>query len=156
MIYYHVVAKVKAEDKEAVLFTDLDLDQLKREFLRPYNRGKSIYVDNEWLDLKDLRQVWIIKTALNEEQTRTTIFNDDMASVNRLNANDPTSIIISPGTGYDPLDLLEAGEDVTLKFLNKPPGERFKPISWILRHLSQIAVGVIIALLVAVATHYFF
>lgn len=144
MAYHHVIAKVGAEDKWRVLFSDLSEDQLKKCFIRAYASGKQFLSGHEVVASQDLRSVQIVRTEGTEQVVRDRINEEDLAHIRKLNSTGDL-VIISPGRGYEPEDILDAGADVTSTYIKGPPS--YSPRWW----TSSMKVLAWLAGIVAVA-----
>lgn len=128
MTFHHVIAKVGAEDKFRILFSDLSTEALNKQFIKPYEKGRTFFAGNELISPNDLRSIQIIRTERPEEVERNEINRKDRESIDRL--NDPSSgvFILSVGSGYEPQDIAEVGEDLTHSFIKGHPS--FKAGQW--------------------------
>jgi hypothetical protein len=147
MAYHHVVSKIGPGDKFRVLFSDLSLEELKRRFIAAYERGTSFFSGNDLISPSDLRSVQIIKTARTEQEERESINKASLARIDEINRSSGI-MFISGGSGYDPEDIAEAGEDVTHSLIKGPPG--FKKGKWSkpVRALAWVA-GIVATIIAA-------
>lgn len=151
MTYHHVIAKVGQSDKFRILFADLSLADLKKRFIAPYERGRSFFSGNDLVVPSDLRSVQVVRTAHAEQDERERINQESLAQIDKINRESTGVVFISPGSGYDPEDIAEAGEDVTHSVIKGPPGFRAgkwgnpaKVLAWIAGIVAVvIAAGVI-------------
>jgi hypothetical protein len=147
MPYHHVIAKIGAEEKFRVLFTDLTIEELGERFVKPYEKGNLFFSGNDLISPNDLRSVQIIRTERQNEVERGEINRKDRESIDRLNDSDSGVFFVSLGVGYEPQDIAEAGEDLTNAFIKGHPG--FKAGRWE-SSIKVIAwVGGIVATVVA-------
>jgi hypothetical protein len=128
MPYHHVIAKIGAEEKFRVLFTDLTIGELGERFIKPYEKGHPFFSVNDLISPNDLRSVKIIRTERQNEVERNEMNRKDRESVDRLNDSDSGIFFVSIGVGYEPQDISEAGEDLTHTFIKGHPG--FKAGRW--------------------------
>lgn len=128
MSYHHVIAKIGAEEKFRVLFTDLAIEELSERFIKPYEKGNPFFSGNDLISPNDLRSVQIIRTERQNEVERGEINRKDRENVDRLNASDSGVFFMSFGVGYEPQDIAEAGDDLTHIFIKGHPG--FKAGRW--------------------------
>jgi len=151
MAYHHVIAKVGQSDKLRILFADLSLPDLRARFVAPYELGRSFFSDNGLITPSDLRSVQVIKTERTEQEERERLNNESLARIDKINRESEGLGFISPGSGYDPEDIAEAGEDVTHAVIKGPPGFRagkwstpVKVLAWVAGiGAAVIAAGVI-------------
>jgi len=151
MAYHHVIAKVGQNDKFCVLFADLSLADLKKRFIAPYERGISFFSGNDLVAPAELRSVHVVKTERAEQEDRERINNESRAVIDKINRESAWAVIISPGSGYDPEDIAEAGEDITHSVIKGPPGYRAgkwgnstKVLAWVAGIVAVVvAAGVI-------------
>ncbi len=128
MSYYHVIAKVGAEERFCSLFTDINVEELRERFVKPYENGTSFFSGNALISPNDLRSIQIIRTERQNEVERDEINRKDRESIDRLNNSSSSVFIVSVGGGYEPQDIAEAGEDCTHTFIKGHPG--FKARNW--------------------------
>lgn len=151
MAYHHVIAKVGETDKYRVLFADLSLADLKKRFIAPYERGNSFFSGNDLVVPSDLRSVQIVRTESTEQEEREHINKESRAQIDKINRESSWAVFISPGSGYQPEDIAEAGEDVTHSVIKGPPGFRAgkwgtsaKVVAWVAGIVAVVvAAGVI-------------
>lgn len=148
MPYHHVIAKVGTEEKFRVLFADLTAQELVDLCVRPYEKGNPFFSGKDLISPNDVRSIQIIRTKRKSEIERNEINRQDRESIDRLNNSESGVFFISPGGGYEPQDIAEAGEDVTHAFIKGHPG--YKARSWdsskrIMGWISTIVAAVIAA-----------
>lgn len=118
--FYQVLAAL-GDRKTEMLFSDLTAEKLYQNFVTPYKRGKSFFAGNMIVNPSELRKVQIIETRITEAEARDRINRESLADIAEMNRTSDF-MIISPGRGYDPEDVTEAGVDVTAAFLRGGPG----------------------------------
>ena len=151
MSYYHVIAKVRPDDNFRCLFSDLSAKELRRQFLRPYQLGKSFFSRNDLISPADLKSMHIIRTKRADEVERDEINRAQKARIDELNRSSEHLVFLNFGGGYEPEDILAAGEDVTHAFINGPPGYNAgwnvfpaRVIGWVLSIVAVvIAAGLV-------------
>lgn len=138
MTYFHIIAKVGSEDKFTCLFSDLSPDDLAEKFVKPYEKGQKFFSGNDIYSPADLRSIMIVKTVQTDQIERNEINRKHLNQINEINCISQHVVFISPGGGYEPEDIAEAGEDVTHSFIKGPPGfkagasnAQLKAASWI-------------------------
>jgi len=148
MTYHHVIAKVGQSDKFRILFADLSLADLKERFIGPYERGRSFFSGNDLVVPSDLRSVRVVRTEHAEQDERERINKESLAQIDKINRESTGFVLISPGSGYDPEDIAEAGEDVTHSVIKGPPGFRAgkwsnpaKALAWIAGIVAAVIAG---------------
>ncbi len=118
--FYQVLAAI-GDRKTEMLFSDLTARELGQEFVAPYRRGKTFFAGTTVVNPSELRKVRIIETPVKEAEARDRINRDSLAEIAEMNRTSGL-MIISPGQGYEPEDVAEAGVDVTRTFLRGGPG----------------------------------
>lgn len=118
--FYHLLG-ADGGGKVQVLFSDLDLTELNKSFVKPFRRGESFFAGSRLIRPLELQTILIIETSERESTVRQRINRDDLARIEELN-RDSNIVFLSPGIGYAPEDLLEGGADVTRQFLSQGPG----------------------------------
>ncbi len=73
--------------------------------------------------MSDIRTVLIVRTERPEADECAEINGASLKEIERLNAQSDGVVIVSPGRGYEPEDILDAGDDVTSHFIKGPPGQ---------------------------------
>jgi len=151
MAYHHVIAKTGQNDRFCVLFADLSLAELKKRFIAPYERGISFFAGNDLVAPSDLRSLQVVKTEHPEQKEREDINKESCAQIDKINRESPGMMFTSPGSGYDPEDIIVAGEDITHSVIKGPPGFRAgkwgtstKVLAWVAGIVAVVvAAGVI-------------
>jgi hypothetical protein len=138
MPYHHVIAKVAAEEKFRVLFTDLTVEELAERFVKPYEKGNPFFSGNDLISPNELRSVQIIRTERQNEVEREELNRKDREKFDRLNSSGSGIFVLTVAGGYDPQDIAEAGQDLTHTFIKGHPGYKagrwepsIKVIAWI-------------------------
>jgi hypothetical protein len=121
MSYYHVLVSVSGSTRIEVLFADLSLSELRTKFVKPYKRGSTFLAASKVIKPDELRSIRIIESEDKEADARRRINDADLADIAEMNRSGEI-MIISPGIGYQPEHLAEAGDDVTSRFLDTGPG----------------------------------
>jgi len=121
MSYYHVLVSISGSARIEVLFADMSVSELKTKFLKPYKRGSTFLAASKVIKPDELRSIRIIETEDKEADARRKINDADLADIAEMNRSGGV-MIISPGRGYQPEHLAEAGDDVTSHFLDTGPG----------------------------------
>jgi hypothetical protein len=139
MPYYHVIAKTASENKHRCLFSDLNIGDLKKRFIEPYELGKSFFSGNDLFSPTDIKSVLIVVTQRPDQIERDEINRKDREQINEINRTSKHCFFLSVGGGYDPEDIAQAGDDVTHTFIKGPPGfksSRFAPsakvVGWVI------------------------
>lgn len=153
MPYFHVLVTLQnfSESKRSVL-ADLSETHLQKRFLAQYRKGKTFLSGNEVIDAKQITTVTIIRTERTSAEELKTIQDNSYAAVQEFNRSQDSAVLISAGRGFDPEDIIEAGEDVTATYISLPPGEgRWSFIAAVISHpwVSTIVTGLIVAGLAA-------
>ena len=134
------------------VYLSLSEKELNKLFLKPYQQGKNFLSDNEVLIVLEIKKVTIIKTERKSEVELKEIQEKSWREVEEFNRTSDSFTLIRPGRGYDSADIVEAGQDVTGKYILGPPGQgsSLSIISGIINHpwISAIGTGLIVAALV--------
>lgn len=145
MSFFQIIAKVGKDEAHRSLFTDLSADELKLRFINPYEKGTPFFCGNDLIAPIDLRTIQIIRTEQVDKVERDEMNHKDLESIRQINNSRTGSVFLSPGRGYQPKDIAEAGADVTHTYLKGPPGfkshwweSRKKEIAWILGILVSL------------------
>lgn len=141
--FYHVIGAV-GDRKVEMLFSDLTLKELISDFVTPYKRGETFFAGARVVAPSELRLVRIVETTVPEAGARGKINQDDLAHIAEINRTSGFTII-SPGRGYEPDDLVEAGTDVTRIYLRGGPGSSVGLLG-----LSKQAIGWTLGIVAAV------
>lgn len=123
MAYYQVLVSVEQNpDDLRQVFTDLGENDLKSKLVTPYKKGTSLICGNEIIPVPKIRKIHIVQTSRPNETERKELNTKSIRKIDQFNRESTSIVWISAGRGYDPLDILEAGEDVTAKCLPWHPG----------------------------------
>lgn len=142
--FYHVIGAV-GDQKAEMLFSDLTLKELISDFVKPYSRGKTFFFGARVVAPSALRLVRIVETAMPEADAREQINHDDFAQITEINRTSGFTII-SPGRGYEPDDLVEAGTDVTRIYLRDGPGSSIGLLG-LSKHAIVWTLGIVAAVI---------
>lgn len=130
MAYFHVFLRLdKADGDYEQIFSDLSESELKDRFLKAYRKGQDILAKGRIVKAGQINSLLIVRTKDANDVTRERINNASLDRISRMNREPGGMIIISPGSGYDPVDILEEGEDVTVHYIDAPPGLG-KVVAW--------------------------
>lgn len=149
MTYHQVLIAVEHDpSKLKCLFEDLSEQNLVKYFVTPYRKGQDILSGNEIIPVSSVRKVHIVRTIQTNENEREAINQQSLQKIDELNRSSDSVFIISPGHGYEPVDILDAGQDVTSSFLNQPPGHT-KPTLRMLNNpwIVSIGAGLMVAII---------
>lgn len=130
MSYFHVVAKRASEERYRSPFFDLSEADLMKLFVHPYEQGKAFFSGNDLISPSELSSIIIVKTANESDVERAEINRKSLERIDEINRSNDGPVFISAGSGYDPEDIAEAGEDVTHAYIKGEPGykaDRFAP-----------------------------
>ncbi|PJK07631.1 hypothetical protein CO610_08240 [Lysobacteraceae bacterium NML95-0200] len=151
--FYQVLIAVEQEpNKLRQVFEDLDESELKPKLVIPYKKGTSLICGNEVIPVSQIRKIHIVRTTHRNEVEREDLHSKSVREIDRLNRESSGVVFISPGFGYDPVDILEAGEDVTRKFITGHPGAaaglpplaRFAGNPWLVTVVGGLVVAYLI------------
>lgn len=119
--YLHVVVWLKpVAGIGRLIFSDLSEADLKRRFVKPYNRGRSILIGGETINLMDVSAVQIVRTSDPKDSVLRRLA-DEQAERDRRNSN---SWVIFAGAAPDDADIGSGGDDVTGEYISQPPGNK--------------------------------
>jgi len=149
MPYFHVLLILQnSSGRVRSVFADLLETDLKKRFLAKYQSGTTLLSGNEVIDTRQINKVTIIRTQRTSAEELKTIQDRSYATVQEVNRSQDSVVLISAGHGYDPEDIVEAGEDVTATYISSPPGEgRWSFMEAVINHswVSAILTGLIVA-----------
>jgi hypothetical protein len=143
MDFHHVLLTLtEAPSKLRCVLADLSEDQLKRQFLRPYRKGKNILCGNQVIQISSIRSVQIIRTKKTSERELSELQDRSFKEIQELNRQSESVVIISPGRGYNAEDIVETGEDITSQHIIALPGHGTSGIlQELLRNQWVVAIG---------------
>jgi hypothetical protein len=141
--FYHVLAAI-GDRNTGILFSDLTAKELDQQFVAPYKCGKTFFAGATIVNPHELRKVQIIETPAKEDEVRAQINRASLAEIAEMNRTSGM-MVISPGQGYEPEDIAEAGVDATRIFLRGGPGS-----SNGLLGLSKTAAGWLLTIVASV------
>lgn len=141
--FYQVLGAI-GDRKTEVLFSDLTAKELHKQFVGPYRGGKTFFAGTSVVAPAELRKVRIIETPVKVAEARDRLNRDSLADIAETNRTSGL-LIISPGQGYEPEDVAEAGTDVTRTFLRGGPGSSSgllglskKALGWLLGIIASV------------------
>ena len=71
-----------------------------------------------------LRSVQVVQTECTEQEERERINNESLTQIDKFNRESNGLVFIGIGSGYNPEDIAEAGENITHSVIKGPPGFR--------------------------------
>ena len=152
MPFFHVLLSVDTDQsKLRSVLADLSEEQLKAQVVLPYRKGTTLICGNEIIPVSTIRKIHVVHTARPNEHERKAIHAKSIKEIEKINRESSGLVFLSPGRGYDPEDILEAGEDVTPQYIVGPPGSAAGPGVLVRFLSSQWTVGIGTGLLVAAA-----
>jgi hypothetical protein len=153
--YFHVIVEKDSNNSEA-LFTDLKERELKKLFVKPYRKGKDIFIDGVIHKNDSIQKVFLIETVNPSKDELEVIKKESAEWLERVN-REPGPKIISAGRGWVKEDIVEAGKNVTTNFIKSPPDNSpsffssFISNPWVIR----IFGGLIVIFLTYLISKYF-
>lgn len=159
MAYFHVIAKLASKNEFVCLFKDLTLDDLRLKFLQPYTVGRDFMSGTDVVSSKDVISIKIIETLRNDETEREEINRRSRAQIDEINRSSDSVFFVSLGSGWEPEDIAEAGEDVTSIYIKGAPGylnfSSAKPDAtvsalrkeWYERSIAKAAIALIVTVI---------
>ena len=153
MSYYQVILKLKnPESSFQHILVDASEEELLFKIVKPYRNGCNIFHDSTVIDCGDIEKINIVCTEDKNEKARDKLNDESFKRMDEITRNYDSLVIIGPGAGYDPEDIVEAGKDVTENYIKGPPGygkagvlQEFIYNPWVM----TIGTGLIIAAIVA-------
>ena len=153
MSYFQVIIKsISSGESAKQILVDASEKELIYKVIKPYKKGRNLFIDSTVIDSNDIKMIRIICTRQQNTVVRGNLNNEDLKRIAKLNRESDSMVIISSGAGYNPEDIFDAGEDVTTNFIKGPPGygksgpiQKFINNSWI----TAIGTGLIIAAVIA-------
>jgi len=155
MVYFHVLVKLGAASSpyEKVV-TDVSESELRHTFVTKYKKGTDIFIGGRLIKVSDINSVLIVRTEESDEITRERINSDSLDRISKMNRESDGVVFISAGSGYDPEDILELGENVTSEYITEPPGSgggfnwgEIANHPWVITILGGLVLAAILALL---------
>lgn len=152
MAFHHVlITFTGSSSKPRCVLSDLSEQQLQTQFVTPYRKGKDMLCGTEVIRVGSIKSVQIIDTNMTGEVERSAIQAKSFKDIQDFNSQSDSMTLISPGYGYEPEDIAEAGVDVTSQYIIGPPGHaasggfaEFLNNPWVV----AIGTGMIVAVLV--------
>lgn len=117
-----LISHEKESDGLRQIFEDLDENELEKKFLLPYRKCKSLICGGEVIPVKHIRMIRIVRTDQCNKVERDKLLRDGEQQINKRNGESNGSFVISSPWSSYPDDILEAGEDVTEKYIVDGPG----------------------------------
>lgn len=131
MSYYHVIAKVESDEAERVLFSDLRKKELASKFINPYEKGANFFSENVRLSPYNLQQVKIFQTEKTFVAELDEIKCRRQEKLDQRNNSDSGVVFLSLENECQPMDIAEAGEDLTQTLIKGHPGFKADKWKWI-------------------------
>jgi hypothetical protein len=123
MAFHHVlITFIDSPNKPRCVLSDLSEQQLQTQFVTPYGKGKDILCGTEVIRVGSIKSVQIVCTSKKSEVERSAIQEKSFKEIQEFNRQSDSVTLISPGYGYEPEDIAEAGVDVTSQYIIGPPG----------------------------------
>lgn len=139
--FFHVVVWIKPLAGIArMLHSDQSESELKRNFLKPYRRGRRTVLDGEIIDLRDIATVKIVKTESSKDDELQALRKRSTAEIDTINRSSRDFVILARGQGWEDEEIADCGEDVTAHYVKGAPGEA-SFISTILAHPWTVGLG---------------
>lgn len=121
MSYFHVIAKLNSNKDQSCIFYDLSLNDLKKKFIKPYEKGIDFLSQNIVIRVSELEAIHIIETENSIDAELKTIQQKSREEIDRINRESNVKFF-GLVRGYAQEDIIETGADVTQKFIKGPPG----------------------------------
>jgi hypothetical protein len=116
-MYYHVLAAFGDTDRERVLFSNLDKEQLHSQFVSAYNSGKPIIAGIYSLNAESLRSLRVIET---EDQSTPPESTPSYAGFDWNQITGAGTGTTRPSTVIEQAAwILSNGKEVTSKFVER-------------------------------------
>jgi hypothetical protein len=155
MSYYHVTIQTKNSENWICIFKDLSEADLKKNFLKPYKLGNSIYSNGNILSPTEIIQIIINKTDNKHEDELKAVQDESYREVVDYNRRNPHTLLVSAGRGHNDYEINECGDNVTDKFISSGPGHgtpltifsEFIKHPWVVRIVGGLILIAVTALL---------
>lgn len=149
MSYFHVIAKLSSNKDQSCIFADLSSKELNKKFIKPYEKGLDFLSQNIVVRVSELEAIHIIETENNIDIELKAIQQRSREEIERINRESHVRFL-SLGRGYAQEDIIEAGTDVTQKYIKGPPGYSKLAVpnflgGSLLKWLSGIVGGLVVA-----------
>ena len=118
---YHAFAKLKSTNQFRILMVDLSERELKKRVVSPYKAGKDIYLSSTVTKIDDIERLVIVRTSDPAQDELKRISDEHEALIAREN-RESGIVILGPGRGRTPLELIDKCEDVTSGSISDAPG----------------------------------
>lgn len=124
MPYFHVLIETASQvgDFECVA-KDLSEGVLKKQVVRPYKNGVALILGGRIVPIGELRGIKITETEEPSGSTLSRATKSFNESIEHLNAEPNSHVVILPFFGYGPDALEQFGKDVTAKYISRAPGQ---------------------------------
>ncbi|MCD9465755.1 MULTISPECIES: hypothetical protein [Photobacterium] len=155
MSYLHVTIKTKSSNGWLCIFKDLSVSDLKKNLVRPYKLGNSIYYDGNILSSNEITQVKITETENSHEAELKVVQDESFRGVQEFNRASSSIVFISAGHGYSDYEINKCGKDVTGSYISSGPEEgtpltmlaEFIKHPWVVRIVGGLVFLVVAAYL---------
>lgn len=147
MNYYHVAVRLKDKSSYQILFSDLSEQDLRKKFVRPYEKGGTFIVGHEFMAATSLRAVVIVQTDCEEAAIRAEANRQGRELIDEINHDRHGALFIAEAPLYGALDLIESGQDVSSRYIKGPPGVTFRwhvppsALKWLAGLLTTVIGG---------------
>lgn len=108
---YHVRISTRSEPGHDETKLDLDEQQLRDQFLAPYEQGKPIVLNGRVIPMEDLARIRISYSDLDTDRLRSFVEERDRRS----------SVVVVGGPSTE-WQIAREAQDVTNQFIKGPPG----------------------------------
>ena len=83
------------------MLSDLSENELRKQFLGPYQSGKNFLLGNEVVQVSHINKVSIVKTDKNSANELKEIQDKSWKEIQGFNRTSDSIVLISPGRGYN-------------------------------------------------------
>ncbi len=153
--YFHVLVE-KQTNKSEILFLDLNEKELKKLFVKPYKKGKDIFIDGVIHKNESISKVFLVKTSKPSNEELEVLKKKSTEWLDRVNS-EPGPRIIGLGSGWKKEDIVDAGKNITTDYIKRPPDNStsllnsFASNPWVIRIIG----GLIVVFLTYLISKYF-
>lgn len=144
MPYFHVLVAttLKVENFECIA-QDISENYLIKQAVRPYKNGKAMIFGSRIIPIEELRGIKIIETEEASDLILSRATNSFNESIDKINSESNSSVVIMPFFGYGPDALEQLGKDVTAKYISQAPGQgsNISIIGNVINHPWIVGVG---------------
>jgi hypothetical protein len=120
--HFHAFIRNRGRHEWIAVALDLSETEITRRVVKPYRRGKSLFVNGSVFKAEDIEAIRIVRTPSVAKDAIAELARQHNEFVDRINS-DPTSGVVFIDIGPNSAtDLVDEYDNVTDRFVNAPPG----------------------------------